>query len=127
MARIEHAALFASDPSSLKDFYIRAFGLHIVLDNGQGAPPGFFLGDDHGTALEIIGRPSGVEGVDQRYVCHVAFTVEDVGAMRAELEGMGSIFEVETAVDNDSMTTAFCNDPAGNRIQIVRRKKPLGS
>jgi glyoxylase I family protein len=127
MARIEHAAIFAEDPSSLMDFYLRAFGLRVVLDNGRGNPPGYFLGDDHGTALEIIGRPSDRENVNQRFICHVAFGVEDVPAKRAELEGMGLTFEVETAVDNDSMTTAFCNDPAGNRIQIVRRKKPLGS
>jgi glyoxylase I family protein len=127
MARIEHAAIFAEDPSRLKDFYLRAFGLRVVLDNGQGTPPGYFLGDDHGTALEIIGRPPGAENANQRYVCHVAFVVEDVAAKKAELEGMGLIFEVETAVDNDSMTTAFCNDPAANRIQIVKRKKPLGS
>ena len=126
MPRIEHAAIFAGDPSSLKDFYIWAFGLRVVLDNGRGTPPGYFLADDHGTALEIIGRPPGVDGVSQRYVCHVAFVVEDVAASRAKLEGMGLTFEVETAVDNESMTTAFCNDPAGNRIQIVRRKKPLG-
>ncbi len=76
--------------------------------------------------LEIIGRPEGAGGVNQRYVCHVAFVVEDVPAKQVELEGLGLTFEVETAVDNESMTTAFCNDPAGNRIQIVRRKKPLG-
>ncbi len=125
MPHIEHAAIFAADPSSLKDFYIRAFGLRVVLDNGHGTPPGYFLADDRGTALEIIGRPPGSEGVNQRYVCHVAFVVEDVAASRAALEGMGLTFEVETAVDNESMTTAFCDDPAGNRIQIVRRKKPL--
>ena len=126
MARIEHAAVFAEDPSSLKDFYVEAFGLRMVLDNGQGAPPGYFLGDDHGTAFEIIGRPEGFSPVNQRYVCHVAFIVDDVAAKQAELEAKGLTFEVETAVDNASMTTAFCNDPAGNRIQIVRRKVPLG-
>jgi glyoxylase I family protein len=127
MARIEHAAIFAADPSSLKDFYIAAFGLEVVLDNGQGSPPGYFLGDDHGTAFEIIGRPSGFANVNQRYICHVAFVVDDVAAKKLELEQMGLTFEVETFVDNESMTTAFCNDPAGNRIQIVNRKKPLGS
>jgi glyoxylase I family protein len=127
MARIEHAAIFAEDPSSLKDFYRTALGLHVVLDNGQGTPPGYFLGDDHGTSLEIIGRPAGVDRVNQRYVSHVAFVVDDVLAKRAEFERMGLVFEVETFVDNDAMTTAFCNDPAGNRIQIVHRKKPLGS
>ena len=120
-------AFFAEDPSSLKDFYVVSFGLKIVLDNGQGSPPGYFLGDDHGTSLEIIGRPSGFGNVNQRYVCHVAFVVEDVAAKRLELEGLGLTFESETVDNNDSMTTAFCNDPAGNRIQIVKRKKPLGS
>ena len=57
MARIEHAALFASDPSRLKDFYVDAFGLRVILDNGQGTPPGYFLADDAGFALELIGRP----------------------------------------------------------------------
>jgi len=127
MARIEHAAIFAEDPSSLKDFYVQAFGLHVILDNARGNPPGYFLSDDHGMAFEIIGRPPGQANFNQRYICHVAFVVDDVPGKQAELEGMGLVFEVETAVDNDSMTTAFCNDPAGNRIQIVRRKKPLGS
>ena len=126
MARIEHAAIFAEDPASLKDFYGAVFGLRVALDNGRGSPPGYFLVDDGGTFLEIIGRPEGVSNPNQRYVCHVAFVVEDVPAKQAELEGLGLVFEVETAVDNDSMTTAFCNDPAGNRVQIVRRKKPLG-
>jgi glyoxylase I family protein len=127
MARIEHAAIFAEDPSSLKDFYVGAFGLKVIVDNGQGNPPGYFLGDDHGTAFEIIGRPAGFANVNQRYICHVAFVVEDVGVKKAELEALGLVFEVETYVDNESMTTAFCNDLAGNRIQIVKRKKPLGS
>jgi glyoxylase I family protein len=127
MARIEHVALFAADPTALKDFYVEAFDLRVVLDNGRGSPPGFFLADDGGVALEVIGRPAGVEAVDQRYSCHVAFLVEDVAATRAALERLGLRFEAETAVDDDSMTTAFCRDPEGNRIQVVRRLKPLGT
>ena len=65
--------------------------------------------------------------MNQRFVCHLAFEVEDVAAKRAELEGLGLSFEADTSVDDESMITAFCNDPAGNRIQVVRRKKPLGS
>jgi glyoxylase I family protein len=126
MSRIEHLAIFAGDTTSLKDFYVESFGLK-VLHTGHGTPPGYFLGDDRGTMLEIIGRPSDVEGVNQRFVCHVAFVVADVHAKQAELEGLGLAFEPDTAVDNESMTTAFCNDPAGNRIQIVHRKRTLGS
>jgi glyoxylase I family protein len=126
MARIEHAALFASDPSALKDFYVDAFGLRVILDNGQGTPPGYFLADDAGFALELIGRPSGIEHVNQRYSSHVAFVVEDVHASRKALEHRGLIFEMDTVVDNDSMTTAFFRDPEGNRVQIVHRRTPLG-
>jgi catechol 2,3-dioxygenase-like lactoylglutathione lyase family enzyme len=125
MATIEHVALFAADPASLKDFYIREFGLRVVLDNGQGNPPGYFLADEADMALEIIGRPAETSPVNPRYVCHVCFVVEDVDQRRAELEAVGMVFEEDTVVANGSMTTAFFRDPEGNRIQIVKRWKPL--
>ncbi len=128
MATIEHVALYAAGhPSALKDFYVEAFGLRVIVDNAQGEPPGYFLADDKGMALELIGRPEGSEGANQRFVCHVAFLVDDVSAIRAVLEAKGLAFEADTAVDNESMTTAFFRDPEGNRIQVVRRPKPLGS
>lgn len=125
MAKIEHFALFASDAPALKDFYVAAFGLRVAVDNSQNDPPGYFLADDDGMALEIIGRPAGTAGADTRYVCHVAFEVDDFARSRAALEGAGMRFEVETAVDDETMTTAFFRDPEGNRCQIVRRHRPL--
>src|SRR4051794_27799934 len=127
MARIEHVALFAADPAALKDFYVEALGLRLVVDNSRSDPPGYFLADEAGTALEIIGRPAGQGGVNQRYVCHVAFAVEDVAAARAALERRGMRFEDDTAVDGPAMRTAFFNDPEGNRCQVVWRSRPLGS
>lgn len=125
MAKIEHFALFAADPARLKDFYVEAFGLRVVVDNSGSTPPGYFLADDRGMALEIIGRPDGESGVNTRYVCHVAFVVEDFAPARAALEKAGMKFETDSAVDNESMTTAFFLDPEGNRCQIVRRHRPL--
>ena len=126
MARIEHFAVFASDPAELKDFYVRVFGMTVVLDNSAASPPGYFLADDQGMALEVIGRPAGESNVNQRWVCHVAFLVDNVAGKRAELEGMGMAFETETAVDTDTMKTAFFRDPEGNRCQIIWRSRPLG-
>jgi glyoxylase I family protein len=125
MARMEHFALFADDAAVLKDFYVQVMGLRVVLDNGTGKPPGYFLVDDHGMALEIIGRPEGVEAGDTRYLCHIAFTVEDVAIEQRRLEGLGLTFETETAVNTPAMKTAFFRDPAGNRCQIVWRAAPL--
>jgi len=129
MAQLEHVALYADgDPGPLKDFYVAAFGFRVLVDNRHTTPPGYFLaGDGGGMALEIIGRPSGTTNTDQRYFCHVAILVEDVAATRTQLEARGLPFEAETAVANESMTTCFLRDPAGNRIQIVHRPRPLGS
>ena len=128
MPQIEHVALYADgDPAPLKDFYCAALGLRVLVDNAHTTPPGYFLtGDEGGMALEIIGRPAGTSNADQRYVCHVAILVADVAATRRDLEARGLTFEPDTAVANDAMTTCFCRDPAGNRLQIVHRPRPLG-
>jgi glyoxylase I family protein len=126
MAKMEHFAIYAADAPALKDFYVDAMGLRVVLESG-GDPPGFFLADDSGTALEIIGRPRGQAGANQRWVCHVAFWVDDFHAARSALEARGLPFETETVVDTDAIRTAFFLDPEGNRVQIVWRRRPLGT
>jgi glyoxylase I family protein len=125
MSRLEHFAIYAANSPALKDFYVQALGMKLAHESG-GDPPGYFLADDEGMALEIIGRPPGESNVNQRWVCHVAFWVEDVAASRAELERRGIVFETETAVDTDAIKTAFFRDPEGNRCQLIWRKRRLG-
>jgi glyoxylase I family protein len=125
MSRIEHIALFAADLQGLRAFYEKAMGMHVILDNSKAETPGYFLADDHGAVLELIARPAEVPAVNTRYVCHLAFLVDDVAEARARLERMGMRFERDTEVNNAIMRTAFFNDPEGNRVQIVRRAKPL--
>jgi glyoxylase I family protein len=125
MGKLEHFAIYAADAPALKDFYVEAMGLRVIVESG-GQPPGYFLADDAGMALELIGRPDGEAAVNQRWVCHVAFRVEDFAAARAALERRGIVFETDTVVETDSMRTAFFNDPEGNRCQIVWRNPPLG-
>ena len=125
MGKLEHFAIYAADAPALKDFYVEAMGLRVIVESG-GQPPGYFLADDAGMALELIGRPEGESAANQRWVCHVAFRVEDFAATRAALERRGIVFETDTVVETDSMRTAFFNDPEGNRCQIVWRNPPLG-
>jgi glyoxylase I family protein len=125
MSRIEHFAIYADDPTALKDFYVDALGLHVIFASG-GDPPAYFLADDQGMAIEVLGRPPGTPGANQRWVCHLALWVDDLPAKRAELERLGIVFETETLVDNDEVKTAFFTDPGGNRGQIVWRRKRLG-
>lgn len=125
MAKIEHTAIFAADPHALKDFYVDAIGLRVILDSSKADPPGYFLADEAGMALEIIGRPRGESNVNQRWVCHVAFRVDDYASARAALERRGVVFETDTVVDNDTIRMAFFKDPEGNRCQIIWRARPL--
>lgn len=124
MSRIEHFAIYGADSRALKDFYVSALGMKVVFDSGT-TPPAYFLADDHGMAIEVLARPTGESGVNQRWVCHLAFWYEDVAAKKAELEGLGIVFETETAVDTDDLKTCFFHDPAGNRAQLVWRKRGL--
>jgi glyoxylase I family protein len=126
MAKMEHFAIYATDAPALKDFYVDAMGLRVVVESG-GNPPGYFLADDAGMALEIIGRPPGESGANQRWVCHIAFWVDNYASARSALETRGIVFETETVVDTETMRTAFFNDPEGNRVQIVWRGRRLGS
>jgi glyoxylase I family protein len=125
MSRIEHFAIYAADSPALKDFYVQALGMKVALESG-GDPPGYFLADDQGTALEIIGRPQGESNVNQRWICHLAFWVDGVAAKKAELERQGIVFETETAVDTGAIKTVFFRDPEGNRCQLIWRKRRLG-
>ena len=125
MATLEHFAIYAADAHALKDFYVDAFGLRVVRDNAAASPPGYFLADDRGMAIEVIGRPEGEPGAAQRYVCHVAFLVDDFASARAALERRGVEFEAGTEVRGAMMKTAFFDDPEGNRLQIVWRDPPL--
>ena len=125
MSRIEHFAIYAADPTALKDFFIKALGLHEIVAN-PGPPPAYFLADDHGMALEVLARPEGEAAVNQRWVCHLAFWVDHFVSTRDHLASLGIAFEEDTLVETDELKTAFFKDPAGNRCQIVWRRKQLG-
>lgn len=122
---IEHVALFADNLEASRDFFMQIFDMRVVLDNSKAPVRGYFLVADGGSVLEVIERPKGESNANQRYVCHLAFAVEDVAEARAKIEAAGLVFETDTVVDTPEFQTAFFRDPEGNRIQILKRLKPL--
>ena len=78
-------------------------------------------------AIEVLARPEGESNANQRWICHLAFWVDDYASSRDKLASFGIIFEDETLVETDDLKTAFFKDPASNRCQIVWRRKKLGS
>ena len=122
---LEHVALFAKDLEKSKDFFARIFDMRVVLDNSKAPVRGYFLANESGSVLEVIERPEGQTNANQRYVCHLAFAVEDVQTARKVIEAEGLVFETEMVVDTPEFQTAFFRDPEGNRIQILKRLIPL--
>jgi glyoxylase I family protein len=125
MTRVEHFAVYAENPAALKEFYVSALGLRVIVENA-GPPPAYFLADDHGMAIEVLARPEGETNVNQRWICHFAFWVDDFVTRRDQIKSLGIVFEDDTLVENDDLKTAFFKDPAGNRCQIVWRRTKLG-
>ena len=99
--------------------------MKVAIEN-DATPPSYFLTDDNGGVMELIHRAPGTPGANQRWVCHFAFWTDDYHKTFADLEARGIVFETDTAVDNDTLKTAFFNDPAGNRCQIVWRANRIG-
>ena len=122
---IEHVALFADDLEASRDFFMRVFGMRVVLDNSKAPVRGYFLANESGSVLEVIERPKGETNANQRFVCHVAFAVDDVAAAQKAIEAEGLVFETDTVLDTPEFQTAFFRDPEGNRLQILKRLKPL--
>ena len=98
-----------------------------TIKNGSRVGLEYTLTDDAGTVLEIIARPPGTPAAETRFVCHLAFWVDDFDAARDALQRRGVVLEPDSEVNRDEMRTAFFHDPDGNRCQIVWRARPLGS
>ncbi|MCA9117049.1 MAG: VOC family protein [Planctomycetaceae bacterium] len=123
--RIEHFAIYAADTTALASWYCTHFGLKQIFSN-EDSPPTYFLADEHGMAIEIIGRPPR-EALDLKQVFHFAFLPEDFEAEVARLREAGVPLEQEIGGADGGVRLCYFDDPEGNRGQVVWRKKPLGN
>ena len=139
-----HTNLIAQDWRALAQFYTDVFGCSIVpperdyegnlLDAGTGLKgmhltgahlrlPGY---GDNGPTIEIFNynqlepRPS--TSVNRPGFGHIAFEVDDVRAMQAEIlsHGGGTVGEIVTMTTKTGARVTWCymTDPEGNVIEI---------
>jgi len=120
--RLEHTAIFAEDTIALADWYCRCFGMRVVYRN-DAKPPTFFVADERGMCLEIIGRPGKPAIDDTGRVFHLAWVVDDLEKAAADLRAKG--VPLEPLAGGTGVKLHYFNDPAGNRGQIIKRDKPL--
>lgn len=124
--RIEHFALYAEDTIELANWYCEKFGMRVVFRN-DAEPPTFFVADNDGMAIEIIGRKPRAQPIDFADVFHFAFLTDDFDAEYAALKTAGVPLEDELVGAGAGVRICFFNDPAGNRGQVVQRTPGLGS
>ena len=125
---LEHVGIAARDSKALAEWYIRAFGLRIVYEDGA-SPPAYMLQAPNGTVLEILPANAGEPArYDQRLLGlrHLAFTVTDFDGALAHLREQG-VNEFFDRRGSEGFSLIFFRDPEGNLLHLIWRARPLGS
>lgn len=121
---IHHIAIIASDIEISKHFYSQVLGFEIIAETYREARDSWKIdlalnGDYLIELFSFPNAPRRLDGPEARGLRHLAFTVGNIEAVVAELEGRG--VEVE-AVRIDELTGAlytFFKDPDGLPIELV--------
>jgi len=126
--KVEHVAFVVRDPVAVADWYVRNLGFRVV---SSGGAPTFthFLADSAGSVMiEIYNNPK-VNVPDYAamdpLVLHLAFSVEDVKAVRQRLIAAGATAEGDIIVTDSGDELAMLRDPWGFPIQLARRSRPM--
>ncbi len=117
---VDHVDLVVSDMDRAIGFYTEKLGLKI---NHDGRPDGgrkhTFLGGDKGSFLALEEQPGfRVEGSRKQMLGHLAFAVDDVEAMCAELSRRGVAITGERTDEDGKAKSYYFNGPDGIRLEI---------
>ena len=124
---IEHTAIASPDPERLAKWYVDH--LNFVINYRSSNSRTHFVKAPDGTMIEIIesseGSVSGVPGMKDPGIRHMAMTVSDFEAVYDRLKQLGVAFlsDRQTVGGN---TTVFFTDCDGNILHLLHREKPLG-
>jgi len=125
---IEHLGLNVPNPVAAAAWYTAHLGFSVKRKLDQ-TPWTHFLADASGKVMIEIYKNPQADVPNYRemnpLVLHLAFTVDDVAAMRTRLLSAGA-----SAVDEITLTPAgdqlaMLRDPWGMPIQLVRRSHPM--
>lgn len=127
---IEHVAVFSTDTTRLRDWYVSNLDMKVILDNGAGV---YFLLMGNGSMIELVpsAGPSVCAGkpqVKDSGLRHIALTVDtqDFGAAVHRLSDAG----VETIGKTphqfpEGLATFHFRDPDGNILHLISRPNRL--
>jgi catechol 2,3-dioxygenase-like lactoylglutathione lyase family enzyme len=112
---IDHVAFYTTSPDGVKRLYTDILGLPAADPIESGETVRYLIGKQW-VGYSPTPDPSAINRMD-----HVAFTTDDIAAMRAYLLANG--IKVDPIEDSKYSRSFRVQDPEGNRIEFVERDK----
>jgi glyoxylase I family protein len=121
---VEHIAVPAANPVTLKNWYERVLGAKMIFDNGEN-PPAFLI--SLGSVwLEIYAAEKSLSETANNKLAgfrHLALRVDSLDAAKIELEKRGVKFTEEIKPAGGGGRVLFFSDIEGNLLHFVERPK----
>jgi glyoxylase I family protein len=121
---VEHIAIPAADPVSLKSWYEHVLGAREVFNNGQNPPTCLISLGSVWFEIYQADAPLAERGNNKLAgFRHLALRVDSIEAAKAELEKCGVKFTEEVRPAAGGGRVLFFEDGEGNLLHFVERPK----
>ncbi|EGR1859452.1 MULTISPECIES: SMU1112c/YaeR family gloxylase I-like metalloprotein [Vibrio] len=125
LKRIHHAAIICSDYPRSKAFYTEILGLRVVAENYRAARDSYKLdlALPDGSQIELFSFPNAPERPsfpEAQGLRHLAFVVDDVAKIKAQLEQQGVSVEPIRIDEYTGKAYTFFADPDGLPLELYQ-------
>lgn len=125
LKRIHHAAIICSDYPRSKAFYTEILGLRVLAENYRAARDSYKLdlALPDGSQIELFSFPNAPERPsfpEAQGLRHLAFVVDDVAEIKAQLEQKGVGVEPLRIDEYTGKAYTFFADPDGLPLELYQ-------
>ncbi|EGR4126129.1 VOC family protein [Vibrio cholerae] len=125
LKRIHHAAIICSDYPRSKAFYTETLGLRVVAENYRAARDSYKLdlALPDGSQIELFSFPNAPERPsfpEAQGLRHLAFVVDNVAEIKAQLEQNGVSVEPIRIDEYTGKAYTFFADPDGLPLELYQ-------
>ncbi|AKB04202.1 VOC family protein [Vibrio cholerae] len=125
LKRIHHVAIICSDYPRSKAFYTEILGLRVVAENYRAARDSYKLdlALPDGSQIELFSFPNAPERPsfpEAQGLRHLAFVVDDVAEIKAQLEQQGVSVEPIRIDEYTGKAYTFFTDPDGLPLELYQ-------
>jgi len=113
---MNHFTITAEDEAKTLDFYVGLLGLRVGDRPDLGFPGAWLYADGPQAVLHLyFGRP--VPAQRTGVIDHLAFTAQDLRAVKARFEARGTPYELRRQKGAGTWQL-FCHDPNGAKVEL---------